>query len=83
MHWTAEELNCIMGCQKICNYKHILQVSRDGEWVDGEEFARSLGSFARIPKTNRGGPSDCTKYKFLDAVHMDIAFGDCLSISGF
>jgi hypothetical protein len=83
MHWTAEELYCIMGCQKNCNYKHILQVSRDGEWVDGREFPPSLGSFAMIPKANCGGPLDHTKYKFLDAVHMDIAFGDCLSISGF
>jgi hypothetical protein len=82
-HWTAEELQHIMGCQKKINYKHILQVSGDGEWVDGGEFPPSLGSFATIPKANRGGPLDRTKYKFLDAVYMDIAFGDCLFISGF
>ncbi len=82
-HWTAEELHRIMGCQRFCNYKHILQVSRDGEWVDGGEFLPSLESFATTPKANCGGPLDRTKYKFLDAVHMDIAFGDCLSISGF
>jgi hypothetical protein len=61
MHWTAEELTC--------NYKHILQVSRDSEWVGGREFPPSLGSFATIPKANHGGPLDHTKYKFLDAVH--------------
>ena len=30
-HWSAEELHCIMGCRKFRNYKHILNVSRDGE----------------------------------------------------
>jgi hypothetical protein len=83
MHWTAEDLNCIMHCRKFCNYKHILQVSRDGEWVDGGESPPSLESFATIPKANCGGPLDHTKYKFLGSVHMDIAFGDCLSIGSF
>ncbi len=38
MHWSAEELHHIMGCCKFCNYKYLLQVSHDGEWVDGGEF---------------------------------------------
>ena len=72
-----------MGCHKFRNYKHLLQVSRDGDWVDGGEFAPSLGSFATIPKSHRGAPLDKHRYKYLDAVHMDIAFGDCLSVGGF
>jgi hypothetical protein len=32
-HWSSEELHCVMGCRKFCNYKHILQVSHDGEWA--------------------------------------------------
>ncbi len=82
-HWTAEELHRIMGCCKFRNYKHILQVSHDSEWVDSGEFPPSLGSFATIRKANRSGPLDRTRYKYLDAVHIDIAFGDCLSIGGF
>ncbi len=74
-HWSAEELHCIMGCQKFRNYKQILQVSRDGEWVDGGEFPPSFGSFATIPKAKWGLPLDCTHYWYLDTVHMDIAFG--------
>jgi hypothetical protein len=35
MHWSAKELHQVMGCCKFCNYKHLLQVSRKGEWVDG------------------------------------------------
>ena len=72
-----------MGCCKFRNYKHLLQVSRDGELVDGGEFAPSLGSYATIPKAKRGGLLDKTKYKYLDAVHMDIAFGDCVSVGGY
>jgi hypothetical protein len=82
-HWLAEELHRIMGCRKFRNYKHILNVSRDGEWIDGGEFPPSLGSFATIPKAKRGKLLDHSHYRFLDAVHMDIAFSDCLSIGGF
>jgi hypothetical protein len=67
-----------MGCRKFHNYKTLLQVSRDGQWVDGGEFPPSLGSFSTIPKATCGSPLDRTHYKFLDAVHMVIAFGDCL-----
>jgi hypothetical protein len=49
-HWSAVELHHIMGCWKFRNYKHLLQVSRDGEWVDRGEFPSSLGSYATIPK---------------------------------
>ncbi len=82
-HWTLEEIHCAMGCQKFQNYRNILQVSRDGEWVDGGKFPPSLGSFATIPKAKRGQSLDRTRYLYLDAVHMDIAFGNCLTIGGF
>jgi hypothetical protein len=72
-----------MGCHKFCNYKHILQVSRNGKWVDGGEFPSSLGSYATIPKAKRGGTLDRTRYHYLDAVHMDIAFGDCVAVGGY
>jgi hypothetical protein len=72
-----------MGCRKFCNYKHLLQVSHDDTWVDGGKFPPALGSFATVPKSNKGTPLDQTLYKYLDAVHVDIAFGDCLSIGGF
>ncbi len=82
-HWTAEELHRIMGCRKFRNYKHLLQVSRDGEWIDGGKFPPSFGSYATTPKSHRGGAIDRTWYRFLDAMHMDIAFGDCVSVGGF
>ena len=72
-----------MGCRKFCNYKHLLQVSWDGEWVDGGEFPPSLGSYATVPKANHSGLLNKTKYKYLDAGHMDITFGDCISVGGY
>jgi len=79
-HWLSEEIHCIMGCRKFRNYKHILDVSRDGEWVDGGTFPMSLGSYATVPKAKRGTSLDRTSNKFLDAVHTDIAFGHCVSV---
>jgi hypothetical protein len=82
-HWTSEEIHRAMGCRKFKNYRTLLQVSRDGQWVDGREFPPALGSFATIPKAKCSGPLDWTNYKYLDAVHMDIAFGDCLLVGGY
>ncbi len=42
-----------------------------------------LGSFTTVPKANKGKPLNRTKYLYLDAVHVDIAFGNCLSVGGF
>ncbi len=83
MHWSAKELHQIIGGQKFRSYKHLLQASRDGKWVNGGEFPPSLAFYATIPKSKQGGALNCIKYKFLDAVHMDITFGDCVSIGGF
>jgi len=68
---------------KNLQYKHILDVSRGGEWIDGGEFPTSLGSFVTIPKAKRGTPLDWTSNRFLDAVHMGIALGDCVSVGGY
>jgi hypothetical protein len=72
-----------MGCCKFQSYKQLLQISHVGKWMDGGGFPASLGSYATIRKFNSGGPIDCLKYKYLDAVHINIAFGDCLSVGGF
>ncbi len=72
-----------MGCRKFWNCKTLLQVSQDGKWIDGGKLPLSLGSFATIPKAMHGLLLNKTKYFYLDAVHMDIAFGDCLSVGGY
>jgi hypothetical protein len=65
-HWSAKELHRAMGCRKFKNYKHLLLVSRDGQWVDSGEFPPSLGSFAAVPKGNKGKPIDRTLYLYLE-----------------
>jgi hypothetical protein len=72
-----------LGCRRFRNYKHILQSSLDGQWIDGGEFPLALGSYATIPKAKRGGAIDRADSRFLDIVHMDIVFGDCASVGGF
>ena len=74
-HWTSEELHRALGCRRFRNYKHILQTSLDGHWIDGGEFPLALGPYATIPKAKRGGAIDRADSRFLDMVHMDIAFG--------
>jgi hypothetical protein len=49
-HWTSEELHRALGCRCFRNYKHILQTSLDGKWIDGGEFPLALGSYATITK---------------------------------
>jgi hypothetical protein len=51
--------------------------------VDGGKFPPSLGLFATIPKATSGQPLDKTHYWYLDAVNMDIPFGNYLSIRGY
>ncbi len=82
-HWSAKELHWVIGCWNFCNYKDFLQVSRDGQLVDGGEFPPLLESCITIPKAKCGLLLDWTFYHYLDAVHMDIVFGNCLSVSGF
>jgi hypothetical protein len=72
-----------MGCQKFRNYKHLLQVSGDGKWVNGGEFPSSLGSYAAIPNAKCGGLLNHTNYRYLDAVHMEIAFGNFVSVGRY
>ncbi len=43
----------------------------------------ALGSYATIPKAKRGGDIDQTKSYFLDVVHLDIAFEDCVLVGAF
>ena len=58
-------------------------MSKDGKFLDSGEFPASIGSYATIPKAARGKPIDCTLSKYLNIVHIDIAFGDCLSTGGY
>ncbi len=77
-HWTSEELHPALGCHHFRNYKHIIQTSLDGQWIDRGEFPLLLGTFMTIPKAPRGGAIDHKQSFFLDIIHVDIAFDDCV-----
>ena len=66
-----------MGCWRFWNHRHILQVSQDGEWVNGGKFPPSCGSFATFPRQNRVTPL------IVYATSIYITFSDCLSIGGY
>jgi hypothetical protein len=82
-HFTAEELHRLTGCRRFRNYRHLIHTSRDGEFLDNGEFPLSLGAYTTIPKSPRGKPLDRTSSKYLNIVHVDIAFGDCMSVGGY
>ena len=50
--------------------------------MEAGQFPTSLRAYTTIPKAKRGKIIDHTKIKYLDVVHMDIVFGDCISIGG-
>jgi hypothetical protein len=82
-HWTSKELHQALGCCRFQNCKHILQTSLVGQWINGGKFWLALRSFAIIPMSNRGGTIDCANSCFLDIIHMDIAFDDCVLVVFF
>jgi hypothetical protein len=82
-HWTAEELHRITGCHHIQNYWHLLSASKDGTYIDNGKFPTSIGAYMTIPKAPRRTAIDQASTKYLDVVHLDIAFGDCMSVGGF
>ena len=68
--------------RKFKNYQHLLQCTKAGKWVDAGEFPMSLGSYTSIPKAKRGKLIDRHLNKYLDVVHLDIGFGDTVSVGG-
>ena len=82
-HFTAEELHRLTGCRRFRNYRHLIHTSKDGHFLDNGEFPVSLGAYTTIPKAPRGKLIDRLPSKYLDVVHIDIAFGDCMSVGGF
>jgi hypothetical protein len=82
-HWTSEKLHHALGCRHFQNYKHILQTSLDGKWVDGGEFPLVLGTYTTIPKAPWGVAINRKHSFFLEIVHVNIAFGDCILVGSF
>ena len=82
-HFTAEELHRLTECRRFRNYRHLVHTSKDGQFLDNGEFPVSIGAYATTPNAPRGEPFDRTSSKYLNIVHIDIAFGDCMSVGGY
>ena len=81
--YTPEELHRLTGCRRFRNYQHIISSTEDGVLLNTGEFPLSLGTYATIPKAPQGKAIDRLSAKYLDIVHVDIVFGDCVSVGGF
>jgi hypothetical protein len=82
-HWTAEELHRITWCWHFWNYWHSISTTKDGSFINNGKFPVSIGAYTTIPKAPHSKLIDQTPSKYLDIVHLDIAFGNCMSIGGF
>ena len=74
-------LQKIFGCCKFCNQQHATAAAND-KLIQTDSLARNLSSFAIIPNQPHGKAlRRC--HKFLDKIHSDIIFGDCVGLGGF
>jgi hypothetical protein len=78
--YTPEELHRLTGCCCFRNYQHIILTTKDGTLINTGEFPLSLGTYATIPNAPRGKAIDRLQAKYLDIVHVNITFGDCVSV---
>ncbi len=81
--YTPEELHPLTGCHRFCNYQHIILTTKDGILINTGKFPLSLGTYATIPKAPCGKAIDRLPAKYLDIVHVNITFGNCISVGGF
>ncbi len=58
-------------------------MSKDGILLNSGEFPLALGAYATIPKAPWGKPIDHLPAKYLNILHVEIAFGDFVSIGEF
>jgi hypothetical protein len=70
----------LTGCRRFCNYCHLIHTSKDDQFLDNGKFPVSIGAYTTIPKAPCGKLIDRTPQRYLDIVHIDIVFGDCMSV---
>jgi hypothetical protein len=76
------KLHRIFGCRKFKNQQLIVSASANGCLLSFSKLPATIGDFTTINKPARGKPLTKLRH-FLDKVHMDIVYGDCLALSGY
>eukprot|EP00956_Cyclotella_meneghiniana_P030527 scaffold77041_cov51-Cyclotella_meneghiniana.AAC.7 len=80
--FDALKLHKIFGCRKFRTQSHLIAASKNASLLAGGELPHTIGDFAPITMPARGKPIT-KRRKFLDKVHMDIVFGDCMALGGY
>ena len=73
-------LHRIFGCSKFRNQKY-LTAAKNASRVKSGLLPSTIGSFATIENPTKVKPIK-KRRQFLDKVHMNIVFGDCVALSG-
>ena len=73
-------LHRIFGCRQFRNQKH-LTAATNASLVNSGLLPSNISSFATIANPTKGKPIN-KRRQFLDKVHMDIVFGDCVALGG-
>lgn len=76
------KLHKIFGCRKFRTQSHLISASKNASLLAGGELPTTIGDFASITMPNRG-KTITKRRKFLDKVHLDIVFGDCMALGGY
>lgn len=72
----------IFGFRNFRNLQHLTLASKNASLIHTGELPKSIGDFTTIPNPPKGKLIK-KRRKYLDKVHMDIVFGDCVSLGGF
>jgi hypothetical protein len=75
-------LHRIFGCRKFKNQTHITAASKNAELIRCGEMPSTIGDYTTINNPAKGKPLT-KRRKYLNKVHMDIVFGDCVALGGF
>ena len=73
-------LQLLFGCRHSRNQKH-LTAATNASLVNSGLLPSTIGSFATIANPSKGNTIK-KRRQYLDKVHMDIVFGDCVALGG-
>jgi hypothetical protein len=70
------------GCTKFKNQLHLTAASKNATLIRCSKRPTTIGDYTTINNPPQGKPIK-KRRKFLDKVHLDIVFGDCMALGGF
>jgi hypothetical protein len=76
------KLHKVFGCRKFKTYQHLIAASDNATLLHTGKLPPTLGDFSTIA-TPPHGKTIKKHCRYLDKVHMDIVYGDCVGLGGF